>query len=125
MFFMIGATNGRKDFDFSQSILCSVCGRYGSYRVYMTYMSLLIFFIPCLKWDKRYYVETSCCGRLYELDPEVGKRISRGESVQINEYDLRPVNKDAYYRSPVKRCAHCGYETDEDFQYCPKCGREL
>ena len=91
----------------------------------MTYMSLLIFFIPCLKWDKRYYVETSCCGRLYELDSEVGKRIARGESVQINEYDLRPVNEGAYYRSLVKLCAYCGYETDEDFQYCPKCGREL
>jgi len=24
-----------------------------------------------------------------------------------------------------KRCASCGFETEEDYQFCPKCGREL
>lgn len=32
-----------------------------------------MFFIPCIKWNKHYYVRTSCCNTLYELDPEMGK----------------------------------------------------
>ena len=48
MFFMMGITDGRKDFDFNQVITCDECGRYGRYQVYMTYMVLSLFFIPCL-----------------------------------------------------------------------------
>ena len=59
MFFMMGITDGRKDLDFNQQIICSQCGRYGRYQVYMTYMVLSLFFIPCFKWNKRYYVQTS------------------------------------------------------------------
>lgn len=40
-----------------------------------------MFFIPCIKWNKHYYVRTSCCNTLYELDPEMGKAIARGEQV--------------------------------------------
>ena len=40
MFFMMGITDGRKDFDFNQVITCDECGRYGRYQVYMTYMVL-------------------------------------------------------------------------------------
>ena len=25
----------------------------------------------------------------------------------------------------VKVCGHCGYTTDEDFAYCPKCGNKI
>jgi len=46
MFFMMGITDGRKDFDFNQVITCDECGRYGRYQVYMTYMVLSLFFIP-------------------------------------------------------------------------------
>ena len=45
MFFMMGITDGRKDFDFNQVITCDECGRYGRYQVYMTYMVLSLFFI--------------------------------------------------------------------------------
>ena len=88
MFFIMGITDGRKDFDFLQAILCNVCGRYGQYRVFMTYTVLSLFFIPCFKWNKHYYVQTSCCDTVYELDPEVGKRITRGENVEIRPEDL-------------------------------------
>lgn len=79
MFFMMGITDGRKDFDFNQVVTCDECGRYGRYQVYMTYMVLSLFFIPCFKWNRHYYVQTTCCNALYELDPEIGRRIARGE----------------------------------------------
>ena len=123
MFLMIGISDGRKDFDFSQSILCRFCGKYGRYQVFMTYTVLSLFFIPCFKWNKHYYVQTSCCGRVYELDPEIGKRIARGEQVDIADSDLWDAG---YSGQPMpKTCSYCGYSTYEDFQYCPKCGREF
>ena len=76
MFFMMGITDGRKDFDFHQQIICDICGKYGRFQVSMTYTVLSLFFIPCFKWNKHYYVQTSCCNTVYELDAEVGKRIA-------------------------------------------------
>ena len=122
-FFMFGINSGRKDFDFSQSVLCRVCGRYGRYQVYMTYMQFIFFFIPMFKWNKAYYVETSCCGTVYRLDLEVGKRIERGETVEIQDRDLTPLG--GGYRSTWKHCPNCGFTTDEDFDFCPKCGTRL
>ena len=130
MFFMMAITDGRKDLKFSQMIICDVCGKYGRYQVFMTYTVLSLFFIPCFKWNRHYYVQTSCCNTIYELDPEVGKRLLRGEEVEITESDLtlrqdgngNPwTGSDASHRHKV--CPSCGFETDEDFSYCPKCGK--
>ena len=49
MFFMMSITDGRKDFDFHQQIICDLCGRYGRFQVFMTYTVLALFFIPCFK----------------------------------------------------------------------------
>ena len=122
MFFIMGITNGRKDFDHNQVMTCPICGAYGSFRVFMTYTVLSLFFIPTFKWGKRYYVETSCCNTICELDPEVGKRIARGEDVQIRQEGLTRVMSRGY---SVKRCQNCGYTTDEDFEFCPKCGNRF
>ncbi len=122
----MGITEGRKDFEFLQSIICGICGRYGKYRVFMTYTVLSLFFIPCFKWNRHYYVRTSCCDTLYELDPGIGKRIARGENVEIRDEDLQRVGNGSYGSfKTYKTCGNCGYTTEEDFQFCPKCGREL
>ena len=96
MFFMMGITDGRKDFDFNQTVVCSLCGKYGRYKVFMTYTVLSLFLIPCFKWNKRYYVQTSCCNALYELEPEVGKRIAAGENVEIQPQNLSRVDNGGY-----------------------------
>lgn len=116
----MGITQGRKDFEYGHLMTCSLCGAYGRFNVFMTYTVLSLFFIPCFKWNKHYYVQTSCCNALYELDPEVGKRISRGEDVEIRQEDLTRVLNGR--SSAVKVCQNCGYMTDEDFEFCPKCG---
>ena len=124
MFFMMGITDGRKDFDFNQTVVCSLCGKYGRYKVFMTYTVLSLFLIPCFKWNKRYYVQTSCCNALYELEPEVGKRIAAGENVEIQPQNLSRVDNGGYGYS-YKQCRNCGYTTTEDIEYCPKCGTRL
>ena len=87
MFFMMGITDGRKELNYSQTEICSVCGCYGRYQVFMTYTVLSLFFIPCFKWNRHYYGRSS-----------------------YTDY---------------KRCLNCGYETTEDFVFCPKCGARL
>lgn len=124
MFFIMGITDGRKDFDFHQMIVCNNCGAYGRFHVFMTYTMLSLFFIPCLKWNRRYYVQSSCCGTVYELNPEIGKRIARGEEVQIMPNDLQMIQTPTYQRYG-KQCMNCGYTTAEDFEFCPKCGQRF
>ena len=124
MFFMMGITDGRKDLNFTQTIICNICGRYGRYNVFMTYTVLSFFFIPCFKWNKHYYVQTSCCGTVYELDSEIGKAIARGEQVEIQPEHLSRINQSGYSYNR-KHCSCCGYETSEDFEYCPKCGNRF
>ena len=123
MFFVMGITEGRKELNFQQTAVCSQCGRYGRYMVYMTYTVLSLFFIPCLKWNKQYYVESSCCHTTYRLNPEVGKRIERGEQPEIHPQDLERMN--GYQQGGWKHCGNCGYTTQEDFEYCPKCGNRF
>ena len=121
MFFAIGVIQDRKDLDFHQTMICEICDQFSSFSVFMTYTVLYLFFIPVFKWDKHYYVQTNCCHSLYELDEERGRRIENGENVSIRQEDLTLISKGI--SSGLKKCSYCGYETDEDFAYCPKCGR--
>lgn len=123
MFFVFGISSGRKKLDFHQSIVCTVCGGYGRYEVFMEYLYFSLFFIPVFKWNKTYYVRSSCCGSIYTISRELGNRIARGESITLQESDLQPAQAGRMYAR--KRCLHCGFETQEDYQYCPKCANPL
>ena len=123
MFFIMGVSPRKEELPYNQMVICSHCGSYGRYQVYMTYMCLSLFFLPVFKWDRHYYVTTSCCGTTYELDPEVGAAIRRGREVEILPEHLTMLQSG--YRTRGKRCSSCGYETEEDFTYCPKCGTKL
>lgn len=160
MLFIAGITQGTKELLYQAStFVCSRCGRYGRYQVYMTYMCLSLFFIPIFKWNKKYYAKTTCCRTVYELDQEVGRRLEKGENLEIQPRDLTYVSgsdrgsggrgtdgrgtdgwgADGWdagdrgtddcgtggWNSRRKRCANCGYETEEDFEFCPKCGRKF
>lgn len=130
MFFICGVNSGEKQLNYNQLVVCSNCGGYGRYQVYMTYMCLSLFFIPVLKWGRKYYVRMTCCGTLYELNSDMGKRIVRGEAAEITSSDLTMVqagrrNQWQPQTGRKKVCRTCGYETEEDFVYCPKCGERL
>ena len=102
MFFIMGITDGRKDFDFHQMMTCGAC----------------------IKWNRHYYVQASCCNALYELDAEIGKRIACGGDVEILPQHLRPVhpgNRGNGWNT-TKQCRNCGFTTTEDYEFCPKCG---
>ncbi|SFQ19204.1 hypothetical protein SAMN02910358_01025 [Lachnospiraceae bacterium XBB1006] len=123
MLLVFGVGDERKDLDFNQIITCEDCGAYGSFRVFMTYTACTVFFIPVVKWNKRYYVQTRCCKTLYELRPEIGKRIAGGEKVEILPHHMRKIHvQSAGAQYHYKKCRVCGFDTSEDFSFCPKCG---
>ena len=123
MFFIMVISQGQKKLDFDQVVVCGRCGRYGHLEVYMVYSYFSLFFIPIFKWGRRYFVRTTCCDASVELDAELGRRIWQREIASLPE-DIIPDTYSAVLQRR-KRCAACGFETEEDYQFCPKCGARL
>ena len=124
MFLIFGINQGEKQLHFDQSAVCKCCGHFGHITVWMSYTYFMLFFIPLFKWNKRYYVRMTCCSSACEISPELGHAIETGKTTSLNLDDLN-FNCDQTEKSPVHRCATCGFLTDEDFQFCPKCGKPL
>ncbi len=126
MFFIMGIAQSQKKVNFIQNIVCSHCGKFGRYEVFMTYTYFSLFFIPILKWNKQFFVKTTCCNTTYTIDTILGKRILRGELSELKDSDLHLYGKaDTGYSGGLNRCPGCGYEVLSDYSYCPKCGTRL
>ena len=124
VFFIMGIDPRHEQLQYNNSVfICDRCGQYGRYEVFMTYMCFSIFFIPLIKWKKQYIVRATCCGGQYELDPNIGLAIARGNDVEIRPEHLSPIGGTA--QAMYKRCSQCGFTTTEDFRYCPSCGKPL
>jgi len=123
MFFIMGISDDRKQLDFRQQMVCSCCGAYGAYQIFVTYTVFSFFFIPLFKWNRRYYVKTTCCGAVSQLDPELGRDIERGRITKLNESDLH--FKQQYNYQAEKYCHNCGFRTTENFEFCPHCGNRF
>ena len=120
MFFMMGINTKQDQLEYNHMMICTRCGQYGRYIVYMTYTVLYLFFIPVFKWNKKYYVQTSCCQTMYELNSEIGKQIENHVNIEIKPEHLHMLSQ-----NNIKVCSCCGYHTEQDFEYCPKCGNKL
>ena len=88
MIFIGGMSTKQEKLDFGQSILCSICSRFGNLEAFMEYTYLSVFFIPVMKWNRRYYVRSTCCGSLYSISEEIGERIRRGEHIILSEINM-------------------------------------
>lgn len=121
MFFIFGISEGFKELTNSKMNICKNCGSYNTYNVFITYMYLSLFFIPIFKWNIKYYVKSSCCNSVFLLNKEKGKAIKNGEDVVITDSDLSIIN--GYSKAGV--CSNCGFETQEEYIFCPKCGNRL
>lgn len=122
MFFVFGISTKEKELDFSQTTICPSCGAYGRLEAFMTYTYFSLFFIPIIKWNKKYYIRSTCCGSLYTIDEDLGRDIERGAKSTVNESDLHPINM-GYHRQ--RFCSNCRFPMEPGFEYCPKCGSKL
>lgn len=124
MFFIFGISSAEKKLDFVQTMLCSQCEQFGRLELYMTYTYLSLFFIPVLKWNKKFYVKSTCCNTIYAIDDSIGYKILQGELITIHEQELQIINTQNQSNS-LHRCSNCGYMMEQDFLYCPKCGNRI
>ncbi len=137
MFFIGGVGQGSKALNFSGTIQCRFCGSQSRCQIVMTYYYFSFFFIPLFKWNKRFLVQMLCCDAVYELAPEAGRAIARGEMVEIREQDLKRIQDGRYRYSSVqtpeaqselpevRRCPICKSEVPGEYKYCPNCGQRL
>lgn len=121
MFFIFGISSKEKDLDFSQTTICKTCGSYGRLEAFMTYTYFSLFFIPIIKWNKKYFIRSTCCGSIYSIEEELGKSIERGRNVVIEDSDLININRN--YKKELY-CKNCGRKIEESFEYCPSCGHK-
>jgi len=121
MFFIGGVYPKRKKLEYYQTMICSCCSRYGRYEVFMECSVFSLFFIPLIKFNKKYYAQTTCCNSLYLIkNNEKAIMLERGQDVTLNEYDLEPI-----HICHSNRCPSCGLEVGENYNYCPHCGTNL
>ncbi len=129
MFILASVNQGKKNIGHHQLVICDKCGQYGRYEILMTYMYFSLFFVPIIKWKRRYFVKSTCCHTVYQLNGKVGDKIRRGKEVEITPRDLNLIQRGAHGKQniPVQKfCIHCNFSTSEpDFAYCPKCGKLL
>ncbi len=121
MFFILGIQDEVRELAFDQTVVCPVCGRFGHLRVTVACTVLSLFFLPVLRWGRRYAVRLSCCGAGCDLDARLGRDIERGRVTQLDPDGL-PLSGG---RPGRKRCRQCGFETGEDFAFCPRCGTKF
>lgn len=126
VFFIVGVNHERQELDYYEPIMCSCCTKYGCYEAYMEYSVFSLFFIPLLKFHKRFYARTTCCNSLYLIkNKEKGLMMERGQghNVFLKESDLELIQKGLCSSSLV--CPDCGHENDETHKYCANCGKQL
>ncbi|MBC8535854.1 zinc ribbon domain-containing protein [Feifania hominis] len=119
MFFFFGILPGEKVIPLEGLLACPRCGRLTRVELVVHYQRLSLFFIPLFTWGRHYFVRMSCCGAACEIDSRIGRRMERGEQTTLDGVEL-------HFSGPtVRRCQNCGYETTEDFSFCPRCGGPL
>jgi len=123
MFFfgVFGIQDKEKYIGAYNNIICPSCGSLARYEVYKTYRYFHMFFIPVFRWNVRYMVKTSCCGRLYELEPYTGSEFEKNPYTEIRAENLKPVS--GYM--PYKYCISCRVNVPPEYNYCPYCGGKL
>ncbi|MGD9566718.1 MAG: zinc ribbon domain-containing protein [Sedimentibacter sp.] len=125
MFFIAGVYPKRMELDYYEPIMCNCCTKYGRYEAFMEYKVFSLFFIPLIKFGKKFYARTTCCNTLYQIkNKEKGLMMERGQghNVFLKEEDLVLLHKGT---SCIEKCPNCGYEVIGEFKYCPNCGKPL
>ncbi len=123
MFFIgvFGVNQGQKPIGVYNNAICPSCGMLTRYEIFRTYSYLHVFFIPTIRWNNKYLVKSTCCGSVFELDPQIGREFEKGSSHEIRSENLRPLTKGAVY----KYCSACNVQVEPGYRFCPYCGRQI
>ena len=101
-------------------VSCPVCGRTVTFNVCRRYSYFHAFFIPLFKFGSIYLATCPSCASVFELDPELGKRLAHGEQISVGKENLRLLKSNL-----VPRCPACGAPQVEGSLFCNRCGAKL
>lgn len=115
---------GQKDVE-----MCPFCARKGYHTFFKVYNYFHFFFIPLFKWNTRYFIQTSCCSKLYLItNPQLTYDLERGRDVTFTLADVELYkNLPQMYDEGIDFdfCPNCGNRVSKTFLYCPYCGQKL
>lgn len=119
MFFIgiFGIDRKQKEIGHLPNLSCKSC-THTSIHLIKQYNCFHFFFIPIFKWHEIYFAECNQCNSLYEIPIEKGKAFEQKQG-DISYWDLKSLK----LSSPSCTCSFCGKDIEEDFVYCPYCGK--
>lgn len=120
MFFIVGITSGTAALGLRRCGFFPCCSRGGAAAVTCLYRQFTFFFLPLFRFGKRYFVSCPCCGAVYEIGRDEGKRIERDPQAEIDPGKLRRTSGRA-----ARFCPNCGARIAPDSRFCPYCGAKL
>ncbi|SDY47175.1 zinc-ribbon family protein [Proteiniborus ethanoligenes] len=121
MFFIgiFGIETKEKKIKDLSNLYCKSCKDEHNGQLIKTYTYFHFFFIPILKWNESYYILCDNCNAIYQISKEKGKGVERGE--EVTYWDLKELKS-----HNIKRlCPWCHKESEDNFLFCPYCGRKL
>ena len=93
MFIIYGIAHKTKYYKkFCQIIHCNICGANSFFKFFKTYTAFTLFFIPTFRWNTHYYLETACCGTVFEVDKKIARALARGKEIEILPEHVRQIN---------------------------------
>lgn len=129
MFFIgvFGIDSKEKEIKKIYSVYCKNCGENKEGKLIKTFSYLHFFFIPLFKWNEMYFFICDKCRSVYEVNKDKGKRIERGEDIQLTYWDLKEYNIIYEYeeKGAFRVCGNCGRTIDKSFVFCPYCGKDI
>ena len=127
MFFIgiFGVENKQKEIKILNDIQCRNCDKGSGGKLIKTFSFFHFFFIPLFRWNEKYYIICNGCNSAYEIPKDKGKRIEKGENIDVSYWDLKPVETVHGNYFGGNRCRHCGKVVEAGFEYCPYCGEKL
>lgn len=99
-------------------VLCK-CGCLTRGRLMQKFTYFHIFFIPVFRWNKQFFFQCRCCGRIYRVPDGHVDEYQNKDYVDLNLLDDVGQNSDTY------ECRYCGARLDKGFIFCPYCGSRI
>jgi len=118
MFFIgiFGTGEDEKEIMTFHNVICPCCGRYTSAKMSLSYRYFHIFFIPLIKYHKKYLVRPACSCSVYEAEEAYAEELKNGAPMDMNRLIL-------LQRRSI--CPRCRRELGRGFDFCPYCGEKL
>lgn len=104
----------------SWNTVCPECGSMSKASLYMIYTYFHIFFIPTVRWNRRYFLRLRCCGSSYEAPQEYARQLSDSDTIDFSR--LKKTSAGSGFNNFYAKCAACGRNFDSSFPFCPYCG---